>query len=259
MSKEAFLTLTPQILENRLSRRRFLKLAVVVGGAALINQATGSNGDQEASAQPQVRSRLDVVPTKQSPQELSTANQQTSAQGPLLLDTIKEAAIFAAGTTVTDVVARKIGLPINPLSERGKKMIREKPVRALEESIIAAPIEEAIFRLAPNLLLNDSSHSGRWETGILASLVFAYVHNFQDNEKPGKYRFIRDKFPLSHFLMGGYFWKIIRERDFNHAVTAHVTANALIVSTRRLLYKIFPNKLEQPNQSWVIKDSGKER
>ncbi len=137
-------------------------------------------------------------------------------------------------------------------------MIREKPAQLLAEDIIVTPpIEEAIFRLLPNLLINDSSKNNHWEVGIPISLVFAYLHNSQDNEKPGKYKFILNKFPLSHLFFGGYFWRTIRQKGYKHAVVAHATVNATIISVRRLLYEFFP-KLEQPNQGWTV-DRDKKR
>ena len=149
-------------------------------------------------------------------------------------------------------MAETIGLPITRESEKTKQQVREKPAQTFVNTVaIAPPIEEALCRLLPSLLINDASKSNRWEVGIPTSLAFAYLHNFQDNEKPGKYKFILDKFPLSQFLAGGYFWRTIRQRDYKHAVVAHATVNAAIISTRRLLYELFP-KLEQPSQGWAI-------
>lgn len=244
MNKEAPLALNTQVLGRQLSRRQFIKVAATTGGALLLSQFVGTD-QKEAHAQSQTL-------TNHQPVEPSTTIQQSTNQEPSLLGTAAEAAIFTAGNSVVHTVVETIGLPITRRSEKNKQQIREKPAQALVEAVaIAPPIEEAICRLVPNLLLNDNSSSNRWEVGIPTSLAFAYLHNFQDNEKPGKYKFISDKFPLSQFLAGGYFWRTIRQRDYKHAVVAHATVNAVIIFTRRLLYELFP-KLEQPNQGWAI-------
>jgi len=251
MNKEAPLALNTQVLDRQSSRRQFLKVAAATSGALLLSQIVGTD-QKETHAQTQPVGEQARTPNQTPPNGEPAAVQPINEQEPSLLNTAKETAIFTAGNATLHTVAEAIGLPITKGSQKNKQMVREKPAQLLAEAVVVVPpIEEALCRLVPNLLLNDSSSSNRWEVGILTSLAFAYLHNFQDNERPNKYKFIWDKFPLSAFLAGGYFWRTIRQRGYEHAVVAHATGNAAIIFTRRLLYEFFP-KLEQPNQGWSV-------
>lgn len=167
--------------------------------------------------------------------------------GPSLFDTAKETIVFTAANAAIHVTVEKLGIPVTGADERTKKIIIEKPALFMLEAAVAAPlIEESIFRLAPNLLLNlllkDGPKSERWGLGIPISLLFAYAHNFTDEGAEGKLKFDKGKFPLSHFIAGLYLWKMMRERGFLHAVIAHSTNNAAIIFATSLLSKLSPSK-----------------
>lgn len=236
------------IYRNLISRRQFLKGAAVVSSVFLLEQLMGMSIRQvdaqtiEAS-KPNVEQSVFSKEMHDQAQVQQTQQISKEDEKPLIFDTVKEATVFTAGTTLVGSVVEAIGIPVLRTSKSTKKEITEKPLKyILEGVVITSPIEEGLFRLLPTWLMRDSTRNDRWEIGILTSILFAYLHNFQKNEQEDEYRFIKDKVPLQQFIYGMYFWGTMRKKGFSHAVAAHATVNMFSILVRNLFHKLSPDK-----------------
>lgn len=203
--------------ETSLTRRQALQVTGAVAGYFLL-RALGIADPQEVA-----------LAQTEEPSPISTDQEQPYPPYTPLSKTVKEAAAFTVADWAINVIARTLGLPITSVSKRLEWRVRNKPFELFISSVVSAPpVEEALCRLLPDVLLRlrDPSSSTRWDVGFPTSLAFAYAHNFRDDKVPGKREFIIDKFPLSAFQGGLFLWWTQRQRGFLHAVTAHATCNS---------------------------------
>lgn len=111
---------------------------------------------------------------------------------------------------------------------RHADMSRRKGVNWILASLIGAPMwEEIFFRAFPSKLLDKYFPGTKKETlmqvGVPISAIFAMVHI---TNVPPKFR---GKFiPVSQFMMGCYFWYVMRKRGAMPAIMSHSEMNALI-------------------------------
>jgi len=220
---------------KRFPRRSFLKLSLVTVASLAYGKFLG-NDPQPPSAQ----SPVSKIPQNQPvPPEKPQASAEVNE--PSLLDTVKETLVVNLGIGILEQTAKKVGLPILTEKKGRPQGFVNQPVNSLvDAAVIAPPVEETLFRLIPNLLLHDKSKSGRWEIGIPASLVFGYIHNIGYNRDTNNFELKRE-FPLSQFCFGVYFWKLMRERGYWHAVISHSTGNAEAILLRLMLHRLFPS------------------
>lgn len=246
MVKEVLIS-TNQTVEAKptLSRRQFLRGTAALGGALLLDHVIPTSQAQaqalEAS-KPQLKLQP-IPPSQPQLQPKSQDNEEQNDETPSLMDTAKETVVFTAAKLTTYLTLKSLGVPITPMSNSVKYKLLNKPVQAFAEGVVLAPpLEEALFRFLPSWILSHWTKDTSWGVGVPVSLAFAYTHNFQDIE-PNKYTFLKDKLPISHFMAGLYFWKLMRERGFSHATTAHGVGNFASQMTARLLNKFVPDKL----------------
>jgi len=108
--------------------------------------------------------------------------------------------------------------------------------------------EEALFRGLPSLLISDHPKEDLWEIGIPISAIFALAHNIKRDDVTKNITFSTERIPIYQFVSGLFYWKMMRERGFLHAVAAHGTSNIIPLSIAKLLYTIFPEEVRNKNQ-----------
>ena len=112
----------------------------------------------------------------------------------------------------------------------------------MQRSFLLFLFPKTIFHLLPSKIIDQFSKDKKshwWEVGILVSLLFGFAHNLDFDEGGLKFQ---KAMPLSQFMGGLFYWYLMRERGFSHAVLAHSTHNATVLAIGKLLYKIFPPK-----------------
>lgn len=246
MGKEVLITSEPAIeAKKSLSRREFLKGATVLGGTLLLDRVVNTfHAQAQILDVPEVQlNQRSMSASEFEPQSQTQINDDQSDEEPSLIDTAKEAVVFTTAKLFTRQTLKSIGVPITPTSDRNKDLVLTKPIQAFAEAVvIGPPIEEALFRFLPSWIISRWTNDTAWGAGVPISLAFAYIHNLQEVE-PNKFRFLKDKLPISHFMAGLYFWKVMREKGFSHAATAHGVGNFVAMMTMRIFNKFASDKL----------------
>ena len=106
-------------------------------------------------------------------------------------------------------------------------------IRIYHVLCVRAPIiEEALFRIIPSYLSGGAGK--RWDVGIPTSALFALLHNLTARETPGlgiplgaERKLALTWVPLPQFMMGCYFWYLMREHGALAALLTHSGANHL--------------------------------
>ncbi len=164
------------------------------------------------------------------------------------LRTLMETQLLIIGEILSELTMRALGI------QRGHREDPEDLVRLLTEErwkailamVVVGPFfEEASFRLFPSLVIGKKGK--RWEVGVPISVIFALAHNLQKDKVSGGIKFNKEFIPLPQFLAGIYYWYLVRERGFSHAVLAHATNNglAMAVMLATLLLKNYPPRDSQ--------------
>lgn len=165
--------------------------------------------------------------------------------GKSLKYTVAESILVLIGTTAISLAAENIGLPIGDTqsnmigsSDTLEEFVKNRPLEAGVQMIGTSPLkEEAVFRLVPSSMLDLASASKgvRWGIGGLSSALFAAIHNQYFEKKTNQPRFRTDVIPLQQLFGGAYFWKLMRERGYLHALAAHAVSNSaffLLIATK---------------------------
>lgn len=93
-------------------------------------------------------------------------------------------------------------------------------------NIAIPPFEEAVFRYLPSALFVNNSPGYRWDIGLPASVLFALSHNLKTDDRGGLRPSVALNYiPIPQFVGGLLFWKIFRERGFQHSTVAHSACN----------------------------------
>jgi len=105
------------------------------------------------------------------------------------------------------------------------KSTRDKLVRQLDGSIAAPLIEETLFRILPSKIIDlfpEKKGKICWEAGIPISALFGFIH-YPHALIPEPYK--KKYIPATEFLLGCYYWYIMRERGAKAAVEGHSLLN----------------------------------
>lgn len=106
----------------------------------------------------------------------------------------------------------------------------EKPLETTIDVTITGPLfEEATTRYLPSVIVGEFAKI-KWGTGIVSSLVFAVMNNYVGKKTEGEithFPFKNDILPLTPFVSGLWFWKMLRERGPLHALVSHMTINTI--------------------------------
>jgi hypothetical protein len=107
-----------------------------------------------------------------------------------------------------------------------EERLKEIPIDTTLKIVIKAPvIEELIYRLLPNLFL-PTGKTSMWEVGIPINLIFAYMHNYEHDDKGNK-KFNSKNIPLPQFIGGCFYWYLIRHKGISHSILAHSSSNLI--------------------------------
>lgn len=233
------------------TRRKFVQTLGIVAGTLLTASFFGTKNSlaNQQTQEPQITMQIrDNKPNQVTSNPFDTETQEAEERA-THFDTAKESIVLNTAWTGVRIVTDKLRIPFGNayFEEQKKKAFFDKSVKSLLfESAIAAPVlEEGFFRYVPSRIL-DALGIGEtaWGVGVTTSTIFALVHNFTPSPESKKFGFSK-RIPAGQFLFGMYFWKMMRERGFSHAVLSHIVMNIEQLGGGKLYYKIFPHKAEE--------------
>lgn len=131
--------------------------------------------------------------------------------------------------------------------------LKNRPVEGIiKYGILGPAIEEYAYRLFPSVdFIDKNDKSIRWDVGIPSAAIFALVHNIKGDEF--NHLKLRKSVPLTHFIGGLFYWYLMREKGFSHAVLAHSMNNSIPLSIGALSYKAYPEEKNESNNLQVKK------
>lgn len=237
-----------------LSRRSFLKFLGAMGTALAIEQIGVSTAEPQKDSE--VNKKIDTKNQDVSPQvtlkqksedtsshESKTEIEEDNKEGSYT-ETAIEQSLMIGAKYIAHAIFKKLKIEHGDKSmtdEEIIKSLRDYPIATLFASGVFVPvIEEALFRGLPSAFIDTNDTRRRWEIGIPTSLLFALVHNVS-KEESGKLQFIKSV-PINQFMGGLFYWYLMREKGYSHAVFAHSMNNAIPLSIGILLFKAFPEK-----------------
>lgn len=203
-----------------------------------------------------------AVLTPQKESRLGKALEGTDPNPKSLAETVWETVQVNAVTNAVYGLASGLGIPVGNAGVREElKAMAEAREKAFYESthglsdpeltrqnfiasalaiadfVLPMPLrEEAVFRFAPVLAMNDQSQDKRWDWGVPVTLAFGLAHNLFRNRETGKTEFDFKTIPLAQVILGAYYWSVNRERGLMQATVSHAVSN---------LTSIFPLSLVQ--------------
>lgn len=209
------------------SRRQILRLFAGIGLGMLVKS------DTQNDHQNNDHNDIDVPPTTainspiQHPTEPALQSPTVQQSSTSHLETFIESVLMIIAKKIAMHVCNQFGIITDVKSPREHnkllQKIREAPVETYIASGVFIPlVEELQFRLAPSLIVRDSS-SGTI-VGVSSAALFAYNHVDE------KYFGITQVLPISQFMGGLFYWYLIRERGFDHSVLAHATNNVVAIT-----------------------------
>ena len=133
-----------------------------------------------------------------------------------------------------------------------EEMLKKAPIESYVRTVIVGPLmEEWIFRLIPSAFAdrNTRRKDSFWELGIPVTAIFALIHNIEDIKVGDKttLKLHLDSIPLNQFMSGLFFWHLMRQKGFNHAVLAHMFNN----NASYMLAKFFNTHLSQNTEEAI--------
>lgn len=223
-----------------LTRRQFVKF-LLTAGASLA-----------ASRYPGISHYLGIEPAEED-QLLPKPRQEESMQKePTLADTAVISALYSLSELISLPIIKALKIPVGTA---GSVCISDEMMRAdfeahlyktlLSLSVVDPMTEEVIFRALPSFItdvIKGQSREVLWEVGIPVAGIFALYHNVGKDKDTEKTIFVRDKIPLRQFAGGLFFWYLMRERGFPHAVVAHSITNSIPFTLGKMLYDVLPPK-----------------
>lgn len=160
------------------------------------------------------------------------------------VETISESALLTLSTMIGTYMVGKMQKSLSmvdknaPVTEglgnAGGKMWTkewlENPKTVAAFIVVVGPvIEEAIARYFPSTLIDITLGKGAgvmWEIGVPLNILFTDWHNVG----AGKDKSHADSISLPQFVMGLFYWYVMRERGFSHALSAHMFSNATVLA-----------------------------
>ncbi len=251
-SSESFLlpeTTSETVGQRTLSRRSFIKFLSAMGTAFAIESIdVDAVNAKEKQDNKEVMQEIRKDIGQQSGSESFFGNnietKITEKKDNSYAETALEQGLVASAKLLAKFILRKLKIEHGNKSlseEKILKYLKEKPIESLIEIGFLGPVfEESVFRALPSGFIDSKDKSCRWDVGIPVSAIFALVHNFDKNEF-GNLKFEKS-IPLSQFMGGLFYWYLMREKGYSHAVLAHLMNNTMAVSVGVLLFKIFPGE-----------------
>lgn len=258
-------------MRKKIGRRTFFKAAAVVGAGAAADAAEKKYAEakkaSEKSKKPKSGRRKKEAPkgkesgrrrfmewlAKLSPVERTAIEQPLITVGTAVASTIQ----MDSQPEVREAV-RKSGKELRKsLEESGAAELQKKPLFKIISNInffVTQPaIEEAAFRLAPSKIINTVFRGAKgknaWIAGMPISALFAKIHTYKYPKE------LRNKIiPWPQFLMGSYWWYLMRKRGYSHAFMAHAANNLLLYFFVYARYKLKGKKAKEPKYRINLKE-----
>lgn len=239
-----FLSMTPEYCENHSSQNEINVSQKKLISRRLFVQSLGVVF--VSSFLPKDKMSDDSENIKHVSQENNLHSQSNEDPIPSLIETGKETVLLLIAESATFPIFNKLGIPIGNAGadktflKKVASMPSDKLVTSIARVVI---IEEAAFRLLPNLFLPNNSKDDAWGIGLLSSLLFAGSHNLERNEKK-QWSISIKALPFYQFVNGLYFWKVIRERGFPYSVFAHLFLDSIPISLLKTIHKLAPEAFD---------------
>lgn len=237
--------------QHSLTKRQFLKLILVAGGGLVAEHYLGikpaeANGNNQSAIQKDgTLPQADTI-KKQQKMTVSPPKSPSAEEEPTLFNTEVETALLTMAELVSASIIKALKIPVGNAAMDQEKLRKtlDKPLykTILIKGVSVPILEEAFFRGLPNLIIKGQPKKDLWQIGVPVSAIYALCHNLITDENTGNPVFATNKIPLYQFINGLFFWKMMRERGFPHAVAAHVTINSIALTIGELLNKAFPVK-----------------
>lgn len=201
-----------------LSRRIFLSGSAAATGLAGLGIFTAPKANQPEAKRPPVPPKATYADTLKDTGLMLLATLVTTK----VLAMIKGVQAGSNGKP-GDKEAIKLG---NPLADDLIEKLVQDPVMMTTFAVVVAPmLEEISYRLAPSLLIDFTlgKNAGTvWEIGVPIAALFTGGHR-----KNPDGTLADDYIPLPQFMLGLFFWHLMRSRGFSHAVAGHAMVNAI--------------------------------
>lgn len=227
-------------LSYNLNRREVLKLiAYTAGSTFFLKAGPGSAKNLDALTKP-VASGIDKG-------DKSTASKEklSSSESNNLTEygkTTIEQGMMILGKVLVNKVMQNMGI------KSGNQSIdREAFMKSLQnfsvadmmgKGVLGPAAEEYLLRLLPSHLIANSEGNA-WRFGIPLALLFAGSHDIQIRGD-SKNLLLVNALPLNIFLGGCFYWYLMREKGFNHAVLAHSENNLFSLAVGNALFQLMP-------------------
>jgi len=241
---------TDEVPENQptLSRRSFIKFLCAMGAAVALEQVGIStaeaqerqkNKDTKVEKPGKSAQRSDI---KNSPNDNKEPETKDKEKENSYTETMLAQSLLMVAKVLAVSIFKKLKIEHGNKTLSEKELIdylKAKPIELIIEGGVLLPVvEEAIFRALPSSLIDNKNKSHRWDIGIPTSLIFALAHNigvdeFEELE-------FKKSVPIAQFMGGLFYWYLMREKGYSHAVLAHSMNNIIPISIGALLFRIYP-------------------
>lgn len=232
-----------------LSRRSFIKFIGVMGAVVALEKigvrTAGAQENKETAEDSKTKNQQlaqQKINIKESVDPADT--QKLEPKDNSFKKTAIEQILMMIAESVVNAVFKELGMRVGNQSLSAEKLVeylRDKPIIGLIKLGVLGPaIEEALFRALPDGFIDKNDRRRRWDIGIPTSILFALSHNLK-REDSGELRFV-ESVPISQFMGGLFYWYLMRERGYSHAIFAHSMHNAIPLSIGILLFKVYPGE-----------------
>lgn len=206
-----------------LSRRSFIKFLRAAGAALALEQ---------------VGVKINEIQGDPKKEQMEIKNEEEENS---YTETIIGQSLMTVANILAISIFKKLEIECGNPSLSDEKLLewlKEKPIEGIIKGGILDPAcEEALFRALPSRFLDKSDRSHRWEIGIPVSVLFALMHNIGEDKFEGLK--FHKSVPICQFTGGLFFWYLMREKGYSHAVLAHSIGNTIPLSIGMLLYRIY--------------------
>ncbi len=219
-SQEEIEKATQARLARPLTRRTVVKSAIVFGSCMALDQLIQRDfPEAEGSSEVSANENNDTL----KPGSSNSSN--TS-----IFDTMLQTFQMMGAELISGVVAHKLGINIGNSGmtvDRIRTMLRNPRNTAFSGTVVAGVYEEALCRLAPNLLFAPRREGYAWDVGVPSAVVFAGLHNVQRGTSWKECNIKTNILPVPQFIGGIFLHKIFREKSYGHAAFAHAFHNTI--------------------------------
>lgn len=241
-----------------LNRRRFLQAALATGISLTVPLRVEATSIR--NPQPQIDHNKPISNTQISELQFygspTTSTQPIHEENRSLFDTFRDTSLLMTSEFISAPILSALKIPVGNALLDGETMDKIMKMPYLKMTLlfggVSPVLEETLFRALPNFLFWECSKNDNWQLGLPVSILFALYHNITTDKLNGRLTIAKNKIPLYQFINGLFFWKMIRERGFPHAVAAHGTINTIALSIGKIFARIARTKSYAGTQKDLI-------